>query len=144
MTELAARQTTATVGETPREQDTAAGPLGRVGHRALSFLAITRHYLLRGGIGNGPKEFRDYGTIISEFVLLGFGCGRWQFPCHHRVLEPHPAVGAIAKRFIGGVAAAAQRNDGTARQPESGAAGVDNLELALNADGAVILRRDSG
>src|SRR5262249_7948063 len=55
----------------------------------------------------------------------------------HRVGKAHPLVGAVAERLVLGVPAPAQRYDRTAGQPEGGARGIDNLEIALDADGSV-------
>ena len=76
--------------------------------------------------------------------VLQFRLRRRQFPSDHGIREAHAIVGAVAKRLIGGVAAAAERNHRPASQAERGSGRVDNLEFPLDADGAVILRTDFG
>src|ERR1035441_9901686 len=58
---------------------------------------------------------------------LQFRLGRRQFPGDYAVREAHPIVGAVAKRLIGGVAAAAERNYRPASQAERGPGRVYNF-----------------
>jgi hypothetical protein len=51
---------------------------------------------------------------------------------------------AIAERFGGGVATAAEANRGTSGETEGIALRIDNFEVALDANGAVVSHRDFG
>jgi hypothetical protein len=58
--------------------------------------------------------------------------------------EACPGVAAVAKGLIGGLPAAAKRNDGPARQSESGTRRVQDLELPLDPDRTVVRASDFG
>ena len=78
--------------------------------------------------------------IIWNYLIgttLEFGLGRGKFTGGHGVGEAGARVGAVAEWLVGRLAAAAERNDGTAGQPEGGAGGVQNLEVAFDTDGPV-------
>ena len=47
-------------------------------------------------------------------------------------------MGAVAKRLVGALAAAAEGNHGASGQAERGTRGIQNLELAINTDGTVV------
>src|ERR1700745_911872 len=53
-------------------------------------------------------------------------------------------VGAIAKWLIGGLAAAAKAQNGAARQSEWAPFGIEQVEVAFNADGAIVVHGDFG
>ena len=61
-----------------------------------------------------------------------------------RIGKPHLPVAAVAKGLIGRVAAAAQLDHTAAPQAERLARGVEYLEFALDAKGAVVIHGDSG
>ena len=62
----------------------------------------------------------------------------------YRIGKPHPLVAAVTERFVGRLAAAAQRDHTAAGQTEWLARGVENLEFALDANGAVGIYGDLG
>src|ERR1039458_2403822 len=68
---------------------------------------------------------------------LQFGLGRGKLAGDDGVVEAGARMGAVAEGFVGGLAAAAERNHGTAGQPEGGAGRVQNLEVAFDTDGPV-------
>lgn len=80
--------------------------------------------------GNGSK----WASILelSQFRL------RWgEFTRRDHIIKSYAIVTAIAKRLIGGLAAAAEGNDGAAGEAERGTRGVEDFELAFNADGTI-------
>jgi hypothetical protein len=53
-------------------------------------------------------------------------------------------MGAIAEWLIGGLAGAAKAQSGTPRQSERATFGIDELEVAFDADGAIVVHGDFG
>jgi len=53
-------------------------------------------------------------------------------------------MGAVTEGFIGGLAAAAKANGTTSRQAKGFASGIDDFEVAFDADGAVVIDSDFG
>lgn len=76
---------------------------------------------------------------ISKYfgTILQLGLGRRKFAGGHGIVEAGARVGAVAERLVGRLPAAAERNHGTAGQAEGGAGGVQNFEVAFDADGPV-------
>src|ERR1019366_41506 len=85
--------------------------------------------MLPAGTGNGSNQANN--------LELRFRLGRGKLAGGDGVVEAGARVGAVAEGFVGGLAATAERNDGTAGQPEGGAGGVQNLEVAFDTDGPV-------
>src|ERR1035438_3015575 len=83
-------------------------------------------------------------TRLHQGRRSHLGCGRRQFARDHRVGETAGFVRAVAKRFVGRVAAAAQADGSAAGEPEGVAGGVNDLKLALNANRAVAEHGDFG
>src|SRR5262249_24454189 len=55
-----------------------------------------------------------------------------------------PFMAAVAERLVLGLPASAQGDDRTPGEAEGGAGGVKDLEIALDADGPVVLYREFG
>lgn len=70
-------------------------------------------------------------------TILQLGLGRRKIAGGHGIVEPGARVRAVTERLVGRLPAAAERNHGTAGQAEGGAGGVQNLEVAFDADGPV-------
>jgi hypothetical protein len=79
---------------------------------------------------------------MNRRIGLWFWFGRGEFASFHLVLKSGAGVRAIAKRLVLGLAAAAQRNESTARQTELAALGIANIKIAFYADGAIAHDRD--
>jgi hypothetical protein len=60
------------------------------------------------------------------------------------VAEAACLVGAVAEWLIGGLAAAAKAQGGTPRQSERATFGIYELEVAFDADGAIVVHSDFG
>src|SRR6185295_7911680 len=76
--------------------------------------------------------------------LRGFGSRGRQHASLDRRLEPALLVGPVAERLVRGLAAAAERDGGASGQVERLAILVDDLEIPLNTDGAVVANGDLG
>src|ERR1039458_7161292 len=70
--------------------------------------------------------------------ILELGLGRGQFARDDGVIEALAAMGAIAEGLVGGLAAAAEGDDGASGETEGGAGGIEDFASALGADVAVI------
>jgi len=89
-----------------------------------------------------PTDFERLSKISLD-TTLKLGLGRRQFTRHHGVGKSYAVVAAIAERLVGGMAAAAQRDDRPPGEAEKRSRGVADLEFTFDAKGAVVLRRDS-
>ena len=61
-----------------------------------------------------------------------------------RTLEIYALVGAVAKRFVFRIAAAAEANFRAAAEAEGFAVLIENLKITFDADGAIGANRDGG
>jgi len=73
-------------------------------------------------------------------LLSELGFRRGQFASGDATGEALPVVAAVAERFVGRMAAAAQGNDGAPTQSVGGARRIANLDLPLHPEGTVIQR----
>jgi len=73
---------------------------------------------------------------------LQFRLGRREFPCHDRIDKTGPIMAPVAKRLVGGLAAAAQTDRGTTAQAERLALRVDDFNFAFHADGSIVIDDD--
>jgi hypothetical protein len=78
--------------------------------------------------------------VGTNGLYLGFR--RWKIAGHYFVLKAGAGVGAIAKRFVLRLAAAAEADYGTASKAESLACGIEDFKVAFNPHGAVIIHCD--
>ena len=90
---------------------------------------------------NPPKYFRTSEPDQPKDGLQ-FRLRRGQLPGDHGIGEGHAIVGAVAKGLIGGLAAAAKRDNRPAGESEGRSGGIDDFEFPLDTNGAVILRAD--
>ncbi|MCU0347563.1 MAG: hypothetical protein MUC59_11515, partial [Saprospiraceae bacterium] len=67
---------------------------------------------------------------------------RRQIKCHRLVLEAVRLVRPVAKRLVGRMPAAAKRDDGAALKPVGVALCVEDFELPVQFDGAVVVDGD--
>ena len=74
----------------------------------------------------------DFGTILQLRL------GRRELAGRHGIGEALAGVGAVTERLVGRQTASAEGNHGTAGESEGGAGGVQDLEVAFDADGPVI------
>jgi|SRR5580700_4215374 len=70
--------------------------------------------------------------------------GGRQFASNNRIGKPARLVGPVAERLIGGVTTAAECYGRPACQTEGAAFGIDDLEVSLDADRAVVVHDDLG
>ena len=101
-------------------------------HSGIYLLGDNPHGNVTGWHRQWLKLGKDFGTILKS------GLGRRKIAGRHGIVEAAARVGAIAKRLVGRLPAAAKGNHGTAGQAEGAAGGVQNLEVAFDADGPVI------
>lgn len=73
-----------------------------------------------------------------------FGLGRGKIAGNDLVLKSGAGVGAIAEGLVLGLAATAESDHGTAGEAERLPGRVENLEIALDADRAVVVHSNSG
>ena len=84
------------------------------------------------------------GGAAAGTSSLGFRGGRWQVAGVDFVGEADSLMGAIAEGLIRGVAAAAERELRAAGQAEGLAVGVEDFEIAFDAERAVVPCGDLG
>jgi hypothetical protein len=91
-------------------------------------------------VGNArPKFAKARKYFWKNFSFLNFGLGGRKVSGGNFVREIGVAVGAVAEGLIGGMTAAAESNGGASGETEFISGGIDNLEIAFDQDGAVIL-----
>ena len=93
-------------------------------------------------MGNSPKE-----AVILELLLASeseFGLRGRQFARDTRVGESNTFVTSVAKRLVLRLSAAAERYGCPPSQSEGCARGVNDFEIAFDAEVAVSLDGDSG
>ena len=73
-----------------------------------------------------------------------FGFGRRKFASDDGISERARAVRAIAEWLVSGLPATAEADYGAARQAEDAAFGIHDLEIPLDAQGAVVIYGDAG
>ena len=76
--------------------------------------------------------------------FLEFRFGGWQFARRDAVRKANPVMAAVAERLVGRVSAATERNYGAAGKSEGCTGGVEDFEIALHTDGAVVVDCDFG
>jgi len=86
---------------------------------------VCRPLVLWSRRGNGWFRFRCGEIARDDFVL-----------------EAGLRVGAVTKRFALRLAAAAESNHLSASETELVSLGIENFEIAFNADGAVVIDRN--
>ena|ERR1700693_18973 len=121
-------------------------PVG-AGAQAADLTAAHALVLQRKGTpsikGARPAFFSgDRCSGVSSGLDLRFR--RRQFPRYHLMTEAHAVVAAVAKRFVLGVATAAQRDDRPSGKTERDAGGIADFEFALDTDGAIMKAGDFG
>ncbi len=84
------------------------------------------------------------GEIFSgkNFSFLNFGLWWWKIPRGNLVREIIQAVSTVAKRLVGGMAAAAESDRSASGETEFISGGVDNLEIAFDQNWAVVFERN--
>ena len=88
-----------------------------------------------------PVAERD---VSHGFKRLEFGFRGREFASDHRISERARAMRAIAEWLVSGLSAAAEADYGAARQAEDAALGIHDLEIPLDAQGAVVIYGDAG
>ena len=88
-----------------------------------------------------PERYFNYE---GRSLGLWFGCRRREVPRLLPILEPSIPMRSIAKRFAGGMTAAAKRDGGTTAKSVWFTFHVDEFDFTLNAQRAVVAYRDSG
>ena len=78
------------------------------------------------------KFVKNIGTILQ------LGLRRRKFAGRHGIVETRAGVGPVAERLVGRLSAAAEGDYGPSGQAERGPGGVEDLEVAFNADGSVV------
>src|SRR5216683_1053191 len=97
--------------------------------------------IMRGFRSSVPEANATFtGIRKTERSDLGFGCG--EFAGGYLVLEAGAGVGAVAERLVLGCAAAAEADGCASGEAEGAAGGVEDFEIAFNADGTVVIYCD--
>ena len=86
------------------------------------------------------KEWKKY--FRKNFSFLNFWCGRWKISGRNFTGEIGVAVGAIAERLVGGMAAAAESDGCASGETEFISGEIDDFKIAFNQDWAVIFECD--
>src|SRR5262245_56755649 len=101
-----------------------------------------------GRIGIVTWVFARDAIAIFLWSGLGWGGGgrrRWrQHPSLHDRGKAASVVGPVAKRLVGGLATAAERDHGTSGQIEGSSFLVDDGELPFVPDGTIVADGDDG
>jgi hypothetical protein len=70
--------------------------------------------------------------------------GNWwrEFARYHGAGESRTSVAPVAERLVGRLAAPAKRDHGSARQAERSGRGIEDFEVALDAERAIVVAGD--
>lgn len=90
------------------------------------------------------SQFDTVSLWLEQGFRSNFGFGRGQVARFDRIGETNSIVRAVAKRLVCRLAAAAQADGGASGQTERLTGGIDDFEIAFDADRAVAVDRNLG